>query len=283
MNPHDSSNETDALIRHYQQVGDAQQPSPDLDDAILSYARSSTRRPERWIWPVSVAAALLLTVGLFARMSHLPSPAERSQWDTTPAAVEAPAANSGRLEQMIDSDVERRPETPAIGGSQSMTDSVTGNGASEPEARLNRLQKSDSARGVVSSPAVKILTEAELATERMDRAASTDKSRQSLPDEQDRESPQNSAASAQSQETRKRLPSDDSVTHERQASEWLNAVQKACNASDTLTVNTLMETHVTRPAGDELSDEALLCLERLGIDLESFSERVLREQNLPEQ
>ena len=59
------------MERAYQNLPKAE-PSAELDQAILRYAKASTK-PGRgaWVWPVSMAAAIIVSVGIFSQMTHI--------------------------------------------------------------------------------------------------------------------------------------------------------------------------------------------------------------------
>ena len=72
-------------------------PPPALDEAILEAARREAERPlrPRWLVPMSVAATVILGVGLSVKLAYQPAPLQQSVPETELSAVRAPAA-SGR-------------------------------------------------------------------------------------------------------------------------------------------------------------------------------------------
>jgi len=77
-------------------------PSPAMDRAILRYARASTRPSRRiWAWPASLAAALLVTLGIVSQMTQvLPSGSyPRSPVVESSRRVPRPVAASGGLDR----------------------------------------------------------------------------------------------------------------------------------------------------------------------------------------
>ncbi len=145
MNSPDHKQQTDELIARYHQIDDSG-PSVELDDAILNYARASTRRPERWIWPVSIAASLLLTVGFLARMGSLPPPemaevpeAARTSAESAEDASAVPMAELSGADTIIVLDApELRPVDVPVGTSNDRMTHVSENESFELTRTVNR-------------------------------------------------------------------------------------------------------------------------------------------------
>lgn len=301
MNPHDSSHQTEALIRHYQQLNDSEQPSPELDDAIVSYARASTRKSERWVWPVSVAAALLLTVGLFAHMSQLPSPAERSQWQERPAAEKRESAAQDRQEETMntDLDAELRPDSPPVGRSRSLPDSAAGalaDEAAEPLSRLRqapsddlREQEASSATATAAAPTPPASAQTAAADrrgERKSRDSDSDAADSAILAEQDAAPQASEPEARKSDAARERTDAASAETTEATAVDalsdatWQAAVRRACENHDRSTVTALLEETLRARIAFETDTTLQACFERLDLDLETIAKRVLSEQDL---
>lgn len=168
MNSPDNTQQTDELIARYHQIDDSG-PSAELDAAILNYARASTRRPDRWIWPVSIAASLLLTVGFLARMGSLPPP---EMADVPAASIAAPLESDRSTAQLSSNDSiivleepELRPAVVPVGSSAAgENDSaefmpVETSRTVDPERDASEVQSTfDSANGLTNSVTEQIVT-----------------------------------------------------------------------------------------------------------------------------
>ena len=78
----------DALVdRAYQQLPEVAPPDA-IDEALARQARAS-RVSSGWIWPISIAASMVLCVGLFLQMGRLltPSPLPAPRADEAPATA----------------------------------------------------------------------------------------------------------------------------------------------------------------------------------------------------
>ena len=77
----------DAVSRRYRELP-REEPPAALDAAILSHARRATMRPRsRWAGPVSIAAVLVLALGITLRMQH-----EEPGIETSPPVSAPPAS-----------------------------------------------------------------------------------------------------------------------------------------------------------------------------------------------
>ena len=116
MNPPDDIRDDAPILVNYDQFKD-DEPSAALDDAILSYARASTKKQGRWIWPVSMAAGLLLTVGFFAKMGSLPMENHRSSEVYGDADALSSAQSPAPMTTTDLEEARQRPESLALGQS----------------------------------------------------------------------------------------------------------------------------------------------------------------------
>jgi hypothetical protein len=78
------------------------EPSAQTDRSILKYATASTH-PRRgvWVWPTSMAAAILVSLGIFSQMTHiLPSGSyPRLPIEEPQPRVQRPVVPSGEFDQ----------------------------------------------------------------------------------------------------------------------------------------------------------------------------------------
>src|SRR5689334_2251909 len=84
----------DKLLRRYRMLA-REEPSPDLDAAILAASRRVAGRPSlsrRWGVPVSIAAVLVLAFGLTLEMQHEKPDVSTSVPSTMPSALPPAAA-----------------------------------------------------------------------------------------------------------------------------------------------------------------------------------------------
>lgn len=76
----------DRVSRRYRELAN-EEPPPSLDAAIVAHARRAVLRPRsRWTGPVSIAAVLVLAVGITLRLQH-----EEPGIETSPPASHVPA------------------------------------------------------------------------------------------------------------------------------------------------------------------------------------------------
>lgn len=78
------------------------EPTTDMNQAVLKYARASTRPSRRqWVWPASLAAGILVTLGIVSQMAQIvPSgPYPRSPVVEVAPRVPRAVAASGEFDQ----------------------------------------------------------------------------------------------------------------------------------------------------------------------------------------